>query len=743
MIWHPDVETTQTIKEQAQILLVRLKSALGISEIIPGCEVIDMDPDAVGTIPRYITVAVSEYHVDVLWRGYPALAVADDVIVVHFNVGDLYEVLGIGGTGASEFLLELLSDYARGHIIRGGATAWEAYDSSPDGNVLVGDGTDIHSVPMHGDATIASDGEVTILLGPPRFIKSDVLFNLTFDHWFFEDANNQNVLLSSRLDRAILPGGATYDNRASIHFEPSLWPFRRGIVLEDEAENALSNPAMYDGNADGIADSWAFNVAGLAGAINNAIEHHERKSHGWVQQFDYTGVPGDAAASMTFWDATAAATFAPTEDCTFSIDVRGLVVGCTLSLVIEARNNVGALLGSSSDVKTVLDTWDRYSVTYPNLPAATDHVYCLVQVSAIDNGDTLDIWVREAQCEKLDTPTTWIMGGLGDGYFWSTVPHNSLSVRFASYIDLSSWVSNLEARAIQSHRAVIQAPYDATGTWAHPQFNFVWDFRGASDADRVYLMYDSVDDRFEVFINGAIRLTSPAQTFTAGEWLDMIVTLDFTADLYQLYINEVLADSDTTALAAPTGLTDWTVGEDVLTSGYVGGWTFAEYTIYSIELDEYDHVKPLYLTGPTIDPGSHLQGRLVPTSPFGDISIFGADDTGGAGAFTEIGGASQFRFLWDGAWHTGDYQLQVSGSQTGTRTEFKLQYYDTALAAWYDVPGSLVQIVGGAVDRVLSDICCVPQPQFEYRVVYQQVGGGAGTWYRISLLRTNGGDLAL
>lgn len=164
MEWHPDVETRQTIKDEAQILLTRLKKTLGIDELIPGCEVIAMDPDGVGaaTVPRYITVTVNEYHVDVLWRGYPALIAGDDVIVVHFNVGDLYEILGMGGTGASEIPLEALADYARGYMIRGGLYDWEAFDCGLYGHILVGDGTDVNSVDAHGDADILADGEILV-----------------------------------------------------------------------------------------------------------------------------------------------------------------------------------------------------------------------------------------------------------------------------------------------------------------------------------------------------------------------------------------------------------------------------------------------------------------------------------------------------------------------------------------------------------------------------------------------------
>jgi hypothetical protein len=55
-----------------------------------------------------------------------------------------------------------LNDYARGSIIRGGAADWEAYDASLDGQILVGNGTDVASVSVSGDVTLANDGTIEV-----------------------------------------------------------------------------------------------------------------------------------------------------------------------------------------------------------------------------------------------------------------------------------------------------------------------------------------------------------------------------------------------------------------------------------------------------------------------------------------------------------------------------------------------------------------------------------------------------
>lgn len=54
--------------------------------------------------------------------------------------------------------LTLLGSYARGYIIRGGAADWEAYGANDDGQILVGDGTDINSVAVSGDVSLTNAG---------------------------------------------------------------------------------------------------------------------------------------------------------------------------------------------------------------------------------------------------------------------------------------------------------------------------------------------------------------------------------------------------------------------------------------------------------------------------------------------------------------------------------------------------------------------------------------------------------
>jgi hypothetical protein len=68
--------------------------------------------------------------------------------------------------------LEVTSE-ARGDILRRGASAWERLSAKTSGQVLVGNGTDIASVAVSGDATLSSSGTLA-LASPQRLLSTSV-----------------------------------------------------------------------------------------------------------------------------------------------------------------------------------------------------------------------------------------------------------------------------------------------------------------------------------------------------------------------------------------------------------------------------------------------------------------------------------------------------------------------------------------------------------------------------------------
>jgi len=77
------------------------------------------------------------------------------------------EVLRMNTAGTDpmwgELPISTIDSYARGDIIRGGAIDWEAYAAKADGQILVGDGVDINSVPVSQDVDLDNTGVATVV----------------------------------------------------------------------------------------------------------------------------------------------------------------------------------------------------------------------------------------------------------------------------------------------------------------------------------------------------------------------------------------------------------------------------------------------------------------------------------------------------------------------------------------------------------------------------------------------------
>ncbi len=101
-VYRPGLEAEQTIEQYTRDLLANLPHKLGTPELIPGCEVTNLDPFGVAILPRQIMVRVNQYQILATYRGSPTpLAVGDLVLVAHFREANLYEVIGVSGSGGS------------------------------------------------------------------------------------------------------------------------------------------------------------------------------------------------------------------------------------------------------------------------------------------------------------------------------------------------------------------------------------------------------------------------------------------------------------------------------------------------------------------------------------------------------------------------------------------------------------------------------------------------------------------
>lgn len=73
--------------------------------------------------------------------------------------------VALAASGATTVTDLTIASEARGDLLRRGASAWERVSAKDSGKFLIGDGTDVISATMSGDATVSAAGAVTIAAG--------------------------------------------------------------------------------------------------------------------------------------------------------------------------------------------------------------------------------------------------------------------------------------------------------------------------------------------------------------------------------------------------------------------------------------------------------------------------------------------------------------------------------------------------------------------------------------------------
>lgn len=486
----------------------------------------------------------------------------------------------------------------------------------------------------------------------------------------------------------------------SLHQEQGRWAGTQALIVENTSKNWATNPRMYDGNSDNMADDWSTWNSGLANSITWSVTSHPDSRYGWMQKAVYTAGVGDSGDSFTLAHKTGAASFAPSDKATVSIDLMGTLTGTTLYLRLQALTSGDVYINQVSlqitDLKA--NTPQRYSLTYDPLPATTDKVRITVVPSDIDNGDSVTLYTGMAQVEKLGYRTSPIAGNLGYGYDWNGTADASTSERDAGNCGLGEHIGLISGNNTVSYLLTVQMPYDYDETWPYVT-NIFWDAR-TSDPERTQLSYSTSTDKFQVFLNNAYRLESEAQTFIAGDWYTLVVTCDYSSNEFYLYVNGVEAASDTTSLSAPS-IAAWKLGQ-----GYDGsnrpGAPIAQYAVFDRVLTAeevaaiYALQRPLVDAGAISKPGIYLlDGQFaLASSTLGTrlemnntrLAIGNGISYGGVGCWLGLDGgttpklsvyADANNYLkWDGS------NLSWKGASTSLSTAGALTCTSGAIAGW-------------------------------------------------------------
>ncbi len=359
-------------------------------------------------------------------------------------------------------------------------------------------------------------------------------------------------------------------------------------------------------------------------------------------------------------------------------------------------------------------------------------------LTAIDSGNTVQ--VANVNVEKSAYGTSYLDGDLGYGYAWTGTPHASTSTRAASYASLDAHAGILSGLNTVTHSLRVQASYAAGSTWP-TDTAYIFDLRGDDDNNRLALLFDPTSDSFRVYINGAYRITATGQTFAAMDWLHLVLTVNYTTDVYTLYLNGVVIGSDTTSLSAPSGLAYWVLGALYDGSAGQSGWAFAEYAVLDRALSA-EEVAALYASDkPLADAGAFT----LPVNNLGPLDARWPVATGtfthtGDTSYAEAGSNVESRFGW-GTWVSGKLQfeavLQISNAAyTGYA---KLQWDNSG--TWIDVPGSEVSVSGTTnATLVRSGVIYLSPGERTYRVAIKTSNSGETvTLYKASLICTPGG----
>jgi hypothetical protein len=183
-------------------------------------------------------------------------------------------------------------------------------------------------------------------------------------------------------------------------------------------------------------------------------------------------------------------------------------------------------------------------------------------------------------------------------------------------VDLNSKAGALDNRDQMSFRTVFSPGFDADGTPPNllPR---LWSADNGDNTDHIQVFYRETTDqwRLSVKTTNARTIDSDVQTFDAGDWLDIVCTINYLTDVYKIYINgiDVSIDGAQYNLTHPTSITRWKLGNIYTDAGdYEGDWSISEYAVYARELTQ-DEVTSIYRSpvpqvdlGATKEPGLYL-----------------------------------------------------------------------------------------------------------------------------------------
>ena len=429
--------------------------------------------------------------------------------------------------------------------------------------------------------TLFSNADGLLILNPPINIQK---------------VDPNNFWHTLRGQKASLAEGA-------LHLVQGRWPGTKAVVVEKATVNLYANAS-----AELDADDWECRF----GTIARSDEQAKFGSYSFKCVLQPIG-GGD------FFQDTVDPKANPAQGETYSASfwVFGTPTSIGLTTIPRLRETGGATGTeiSAGETFTIRAGWQRATVSRTIVRADRTAADAEILFAGV-LGDEI-VYMDGCQFEEQNVATTTAIGDMGDGYAFTGDDYNSTSTRASTEVNLDAHVGLISDNATLSFRIVAQMPYDYDATWPIAGYNYIHDTYDAGTGGRIRLVFNSNDNKFYLVLTDGVdsaTLTSSVITFSAGDWIDIVVTCSFAAAApgsYILSINGVVEDTDLTAnIAAPT-LTQWNLGSAFNASAR-GGFAFSEYAVFdrvltAIEVAQiYNLQRPLIDTGATDLPGIYI-----------------------------------------------------------------------------------------------------------------------------------------
>ena len=288
-----------------------------------------------------------------------------------------------------------LADITQGSILVGGASdAPTVYDAKTEGQILVGDGTDIASVAVSGDVTLAKTGAVTIA---DDAVTTAKLADITQGSILVGGASDAPTVYDAKTEGQILVGDGT--DIASVAVSGDVTLAKTGAVTI--ADDAVTTAKLADITQGSI----------LVGGASDAPTVYDAKTEGQILVGDGTDIASVAVSGDVTLAKTGAVTIA--DDAVTTAKLADITQGSILvggasdaPTVYDAKTEGQILVGDGTDIASVAVSGDVTLAKTGAVTIADDAVTLTTKVTGCIADSKWRHWSYKCRCGKFSSKLT-------------------------------------------------------------------------------------------------------------------------------------------------------------------------------------------------------------------------------------------------------------------------------------------------------------------------------------------------